>query len=120
MAVAELQLKAQQVHQSGQKMFLDAHSAHADREARQNEKAMDLAARMATHPEAQPIVKTELQGLSPFLTPNAQENAATPSLPGSAHGGPVDGGRHDEEERTARLAAAIAEYVKSSSPATTH
>ena len=73
--VAALQLKQQQVNQSAQKMQLDAHNAHQDREARTTEKAMDIAARMATHPESQPVVNTELQDLSTFLVPPNQTMA---------------------------------------------
>ena len=84
--IMALQLKKQQVDQSGHKMLLDAHTAHLDREAQITTKAMDIASRLATHPEAQPVVNSELQGMSAYLTP---------PQPSMAAGGKVD--KEDDE-----------------------
>ncbi len=69
LAAAQLALQQGKQHLDTQKLYIDANNSQADREADQNIKAMDIAARLATHPEAQPIVNNEMMGLAPFLTP---------------------------------------------------
>ena len=64
-----LELKQQQLNQNAVKLGVDAQNAHEDRAAEQTTKAMDIAARVATHPDAQPAVNQELMGLAPFLSP---------------------------------------------------
>ncbi len=105
--MAALHLKAQQIDQSGRKMILDAHNAHADRQSKETVKAMDIAARLATHPESQPVVNAELQGLSEFTTP-----AAEAAPPGAKDGGAV-GSPMDEEIVKAMRLARIVEALQS-------
>lgn len=105
---AALQLKQQQVHQAGIKMALDVHNAHADRQSKETVKAMDIATRLATHPESQPVVNSELQGLSAFMTP-AQQSAEGSG--GMAEGGPVVPEKNDAEE-SVELAMKIANALK--------
>lgn len=69
-AAAEFGLKAQKQHMDGIKIASDAQNAQADREAKQNSDAMQIASHLATHPEAQPEVNQELMGLAPFMTPS--------------------------------------------------
>lgn len=84
MAEKELALKQQQVDQKGHQIVLDAANAHADRQARMTEKSMDIASRLATHPESQPVVNSEMSHLSDYMTP-----------PQRANGGEVDDGGVD-------------------------
>jgi hypothetical protein len=88
LAVAALNLQQQKVNQSGLKVLVDAHNAHQDRESRQTEKAMDIAARLATHPESQPVVNSELGALTPFLSP-AKAAPKPPPINGMQGGPPV-------------------------------
>lgn len=84
---AELGLKQQKLNQEGQNMHFQAYNEHADRDARQTEKAMEIASRLATHPESQPAVNSELQGLHQFLTPAHSENPQPGSASGLSSGG---------------------------------
>ena len=69
LAVKELDLKQQQVDQKGHQIVMNAHDAHLDRQSRLTEKAMDIAGRLATHPESQPVVNSEMSSLSDYMTP---------------------------------------------------
>ena len=69
LAPAELALKANKQQMDGVKIMSDAQNAVADREAKQNSDAMDIAAHLAQHPESQQVVNSELEGLAPFLKP---------------------------------------------------
>lgn len=106
---AALQLKQQQVHQSGIKMAIDAHNSHADRQSKETVKAMDIATRLATHPESQPVVNSELQGLSAFMTPTQKPD-------GMSEGGPVQTAKenpeHTEAKEAVDLAMKLAEALK--------
>ncbi len=97
-----LALKAQQVQQSGTKMHVDALNAHAERENKKELKGMDIAARLATHPESQSEVNSELNVLSPLMH--------TPSG-GMSYGGPVLP-EETEEQRSIKLALAIAQALQ--------
>lgn len=108
-----LQLKQQQVNQTGQKMLLDSHNQEQDRLSQQSVKALDVSARLATHPESQPIVNSELGALSPFLTPSKSGTSGQPG--GMAEGGSVDGiepsNLSPEEVHQLSLALQIAEFL---------
>jgi hypothetical protein len=65
-------------------MTFDMHNAHAERQSKETIKAMDIASRLATHPESQPVVNSELDGLSHFMAP------ANTTAPTMADGGEVD------------------------------
>lgn len=82
LAIRELDLKQQQVDQKGQQIVLDAHNAHMDRQSRMTEKAMDIAGRLATHPESEPVVNSEMGRLSAYMTPPQKSHggAATPNV----------------------------------------
>jgi len=84
-----LTLKARAQQLSETKLAVDAHNAHQDRLAQSDKSAMDIASRLATHPESQPIVNSELQGLGNYMTPPDKSNSM-------GAGGTV-GGRMDEE-----------------------
>ncbi len=89
LAVGALQLKQQEVQNTGLKTILDAHGAHAERQSRETQKAMDIAARLATHPESQPVVNNEMSVLTPFLTPTGQlDTGVQPTPQGPGPNGP--------------------------------
>lgn len=87
LAVANLHLQARKLNQSEQKMWLDAQNAKADRESRNNQKAMDVASRLAIHPENQEVVNSQLGAMSPFMSP--VEKPKPKPAPSMADGGAV-------------------------------
>jgi hypothetical protein len=78
-----MDLKARQLDQGDAKLAFDAHNSHAERESKEAIKAMDIASRLATHPESQPIVNAEMQNLSGIISP-AANNSASPMSDGGA------------------------------------
>lgn len=110
MQAQALNLKQQQVHQSGLKMVLDAHNAHADRQSREGIEAIKLAQAEAVHPTSAPVVDRTLDQMSAFMKPAAQQE--TPPM---SDGGSV-GDRHDAEDaRAAKLAALITQFLQEQS-----
>lgn len=100
MQAQAMALQATKVQQSGHKMVIDAHNAHAERQNKLDLKAFDIGARLATHPESQPVVNSELQALSPFMgAPDAA--AASPPM---SDGGKVPA---TNEQRLAKVLAAF-------------
>lgn len=105
---AALALKARQIDQGDARLAFDMHNAHAERRSKETVKAMDLASRLATHPESQPIVNQEMAGLSDFMSPAAQ----------APTGGMNDGGSVPEPEQenpnipdSEDIAAILARFV---------
>lgn len=114
--VAALHLKDKQLNQNATKLAVDAHNAQADRASSETVKSMDIASRLATHPESQPIVNSELSGLSPFLTP-AKQGESRGANPTMAGGGAVDeamgsSGLKPEDVRSLALAMEIARFLE--------
>ena len=107
-----LDLKQQQIAQSGAKLALDAKNAHADRQSKEAVEAMKIAQAIAVHPESDPLVDQQLQQMQSFLDPAARDGGG-----GMADGGPVndpDDVTPNEEQAlrvTADLTAALNEYL---------
>ncbi len=109
-----LHLKGQQVQQAGTKMALDFHSKHADRQSKENIEAMKIGQALAVHPESQPVVNSELAGLSPYLKPTP----STPTPDGMSDGGPVGpDADHIKTMRDVNLALEIARALQDRSKA---
>lgn len=111
MQAQAMALQATKVQQSGHKMVIDAHNAHAERQNKLDLKAFDIGARLATHPESQPVVNSELQALSPFMgAPDAAPD--TGQTPPMSDGGKVPA---TNEQRLARVLAA---FLRDNTPRT--
>lgn len=108
LAAQALALKHQQVQQAGIKMGLDAHNAQADRLSKETIKSLDIGARIATHPESQPVVNSELSDLSTLITP-AKGNAPM------SGGGPVMP-EESEEARSLKLALELTNILQKTRP----
>lgn len=105
-----LDLKAQQIQDKRHETMIDAHNAHLDRQSKETVKAMDIAARLATHPESQPVVNAELGGLSDFMSP-ATNGSPAPTM---SLGGSVDEPAEDDAHlaRQLHLALAISDALR--------
>jgi hypothetical protein len=86
---AALALKARQIDQGDARLAFDMHNAHAERRSKETIKAMDLASRLATHPESQPVVNQEMGKLSDFMQPANQTAPAGGQMGGMSDGGEV-------------------------------
>lgn len=111
---AALQLKARQIDQGDARLAFDMHNAHAERRSKETIKAMDLASRLATHPESQPIVNQEMGNLSEFMMPANQ----TSPMGGMNDGGEVPEIEHEADSDTGTeipdsedVAAILARFV---------
>ena len=110
---AAMQLKSRQMDQQDARLMYDMHNSHAERQSKETIKAMDIASRLATHPESQPVVNAEMQGLSSFMEPAASNQ------PSMRDGGEVEAKPEAEEidlnallaSITARLRGAESEYM---------
>lgn len=106
-----LDIKEQQVADKRQEALLNAHSGHQDRENKTTLKAMDIAARLATHPESQPVVNNELGTMQDYMSPPDKSGAMK------------DGGKppmtpmEEEQQKAERLAILIAEALRESQSA---
>ncbi len=92
-----LNLKQQQLNQSGQKMVLDAHNAQSDRNSREAVEALKIAQTVGVHPESDGIVDQQLQQMSPLIAP------AKGNTNGMAKGGEVDGIQSGTDPTTTEL-----------------
>ncbi len=99
---AALQLKARQLQQGDARLAFERQNSHAERQSKETIKAMDIASRLATHPENQPIVNSEIQGLSEFMSPTSARSQ-TPMR----HGGQVESDEYPENTEIADLLAQI-------------
>lgn len=104
---AALQLKARQLAQGDARLAFDAHNAHAERQSKETIKAMDLAARLATHPESQPVVNEEMSDLSAYMQPAAVNGRAP-----LRSGGKVDDDDQDEFYDHKNVAHLLAEIER--------
>lgn len=67
--VAALNLKAHQLQMQQQKMSLDAHNAHADRQSKETVEALKIAQAIAVHPLSDQIVDQQLADMAPLIKP---------------------------------------------------
>jgi hypothetical protein len=114
-----LQLKAQDQHIKGQQLSFNNYNAHMDRESKATLKAMDIGARLATHPESQPIVNSELGHLSEYMTPPNKGGGGMGAPIGTAAGGKVGKGEEPEktdDQDTAELVARIVNALQAEEP----
>jgi hypothetical protein len=114
---ADVQNKARKLDLDEVRTLMDAHNRHADRKARQSEKAMDIAARLATHPDSNAIVDEQLQQMAPFLQPQGEGTgmgAGGSVGGGSGHGAEADGSDPDADDiaDTLQLAMKIAAALR--------
>lgn len=72
--IANLLLQDKKIKQQDTKMALDAKNAHEDRQSAETNKALEIASRVAVHPQNQPAVNSQIMGMAPFIKPAPQDD----------------------------------------------
>lgn len=72
--IANLLLQDKKIKQQDFKIASDNKNAHEDRQSAETNKALEIASRVAVHPQNQPAVNSQIIGMAPFIKPAPQDH----------------------------------------------